>query len=188
MHKDAHLQRITVAIELTESCISNIACYKAGWTSNKLERRLINASSFWTRINGNFLDVATLDWCKLFLDKNIDKHSPGEYCWKNIFNNHSEWLDVMYCETGINEQDFKKYGMDILNYRNKFLAHRDKNEMALYYPRTEILLKTASYLNLKLMKDAGYSISGNYFSIHEFYTNEYNLARREILASINSSA
>jgi hypothetical protein len=182
--KTPPLDRVLIAIQLAESCISNAACYSAGWEFINKNKYLINNNDFWTRSNGNFLDTATLEWCKLFIDKSTDKRSPGEYSWKNIFPDHSKWLSSMLIATNIEKNNFKEHGLAIINYRNKYLAHREKTDFTLYYPKIEIITKTASYLHASLLKDAGHSISGHYETITDLYNEKFNLARKEILFSL----
>jgi hypothetical protein len=42
-------------------------------------------ASFWRQVNGNFFDMAVLDWCKLFGDQ---KQTPlkrvGEHHWRRV--------------------------------------------------------------------------------------------------------
>lgn len=51
-----------------------MAYYRAGWK----DKKLILGGNFWTGINGNCLDIAVLEWCKLFADRKDPHH------WKKI--------------------------------------------------------------------------------------------------------
>jgi len=58
----------------------NLAYYRAG------HDRLTNASpSFWITIDGNFLDMAVMEWCKLFGDQ------KGRHSWVKVVTDPSRF-------------------------------------------------------------------------------------------------
>ncbi len=125
-------------------CIGNIACYRAGWNEKKQLR--IN-EDFWTKVNGNFLDTATLDWCKLFCE------SDGKHHWSTIFSNKTTFRKGLFVALNLTEQEFKLGLQKIKDYRNKYLAHLDE-PTTLFYPDTEIMLKSCMYLYHLLATEA----------------------------------
>ena len=171
------------SLKLAESCISNLACYSAGWIEKDGTKVLLNDKNFWIRTNGNFLDIATLDWCKLFIDKSQDNRSFSIHNWKSFFPNHDEWLKQMFITSSITKSEFEEGGKSIVDYRNKHLAHLEKTEIPLFYPRVNLMLKTVSHLHLQLRTSAGFSISGYFDSVEEFYESEFTDARKIIIDS-----
>jgi hypothetical protein len=119
--------------------------------------------------NGNFLDIATLDWCKLFIDKSQDNKNFSIHNWKSFFPNHVKWLNQMFISTLITKSEFEEGGKSIVDYRNKHLAHLEKTVIPLFYPRVNLMLKTVSHLHLQLRSSAGFSISGYFDSTEDFY-------------------
>jgi hypothetical protein len=59
--------RVRGVVTLCRSFAWNLAYYRTGWS--KKYKHLLDASDFWRAVNGNFLDMCVLEWCKLFADK-----------------------------------------------------------------------------------------------------------------------
>jgi hypothetical protein len=55
--------------------LRHMAFYRAGWRGGSLVFR----SQFWVAVNGNFLDICVLEWCKLFGDKR------SKHYWEKLF-------------------------------------------------------------------------------------------------------
>lgn len=173
---------VATSLNLIQNCISNIAYYKAGWEGKDNERKLIlNNNDFWIRINGNFLDMATIEWFKLFLDKNSN-NEYGDHHWKSIFIvDHHKWKEAMFISINETEETFESSALKILNYRNKFLAHRDSASNKLYFPQTDIMKSTCFYLFNQLLKNTGRNYSGYQTSIEDYYEMEFEMAKSIIL-------
>ena len=181
------LSDIRRSISLAESCISNLAYYNAGWIVKDGRKVLLNDENFWVRANGNFLDIATLDWRKLFIDKSQDTKNFSVHNWKSFFPKHVEWLRQLFVTCSVTKNEFEEGGKSIINYRNKHLAHFEKPKIQLFYPKVNLMLKTASYLHLQLRTSAGSSISGYFESVEQFYNSELDDARKIILESIEKN-
>jgi hypothetical protein len=92
----------------------NLAYYRAG------HDRLTRASpSFWITIDGNFLDMAVMEWCKLFGDRN------GKHFWAKVVTDPSRFETELLSHLGISHLELEGYVNKMRNYRNKFLAHLD---------------------------------------------------------------
>ena len=89
----------------------------------------------------------------------------------------------MFISSSITKSEFEEGGKSIVDYRNKHLAHLEKTEIPLFYPRVKLMLKTASHLHLELRTSAGFSISGYFETIEDFYESEFNDARKIIIES-----
>jgi len=73
-------------------------------------------------IDGNFLDMAVFEWCKLFGEKN------GGHFWGKVITNHifeAEMLEHIDQSSG----QFERYIKEIREYRDKFLAHLDDQKV-----------------------------------------------------------
>ena len=92
----------------------NLAYYRAG------HDRLTNASpSFWITIDGNFLDMAVMEWCKLFGDQ------KGRHSWVKVVTDRSRFEAELLSHLGISPRELEGYVNEMRIYRNKFLAHLD---------------------------------------------------------------
>ena len=153
-------------------CIANIACYRAGWNDHKTPPVLRNIEDFWIRVNGNFLDAATLNWCILFADEKDGKHD-----WKKAFKNKNGLNENFYSSLNTTEQDFKEGLLEIKNYRDKHLAHMD-NPSPILYPKTGFMLDSASYLFrlLKSHKETKALLGGIYESAESHFEEKYEEA------------
>jgi hypothetical protein len=143
MKKNLLLQesvRVRRTLFLAMQCLGNIAGYRAGWIECDGKDRLRVNRDFWIRLNGNFLDMATLDWCKLFADKS------NAYHWSKIFKSKSIWKTELSRHTDVPMNEMKGHVRRILTYRNKYVAHLDPPDEIVYYPRTDFMLKSASFL------------------------------------------
>ena len=69
-------------------------------------------------IDANFLDMAVIEWCKLFGDRN------GRHFWEKVVTNQTFEAEIL---THINQttKQFKGYIKEMREYRDKFLAHLD---------------------------------------------------------------
>ena len=78
-----------------------MAYYRAGWKN----KRLIRENEFWVSVNGNCIDIAVLEWCKLFGDVN-DSHY-----WKKVVTNVSNFESglLLAIGPGMNMEGFQYY-------------------------------------------------------------------------------
>ena len=94
----------------------NVAFYRA-WTALSAARR---KEQFWRTANGNFIDMAVLDWCKLFGDKNAKHH------WSKSVTDHTAFLHGLHTRILVNAVAFEEYRLQVRTYRDKFVAHLDE--------------------------------------------------------------
>lgn len=124
-------------------CLRNIAFYRAGWQHGQLRI----PRQFWIGANGNALDIAVLDWCKLFADRKSLHH------WKQVVSDHSDFLKGLCAGLGMSEKEFRAYARSTLRYRNKFVAHLDE-ERIMHIPRARVLRKSCAFLYNHLRANA----------------------------------
>ena len=93
----------------------NLAYYRAG------HGRLTSGSPpFWRTIDGNFLDMAVLEWCKLLGDR------TGKHSWAMVVTDRSGFEAGLLAHLRSSEGEFASYIDEIRGYRDKFLAHLDE--------------------------------------------------------------
>jgi len=130
-------------------CICNIASYRGGRASNKFVR----SEKFWVRLNGNFLDVALLEWCKIYGDPR------GTHYWGKVLSDPDGFERSLLQKIGVTHDDFATYIKSVRLYRDKFVAHLD-SELVAHIPKLDLALESAKFLleYVHLSED-----QGNYF-------------------------
>ena len=167
----------------TLHCISNIACYRAGWNETPHPKTLRNNDDFWARANGNFLDAAVLNWCILFAE------ADGKHYWLKAFETKVHLANDLYQAMGMTESAFNDELLEVKRYRDKYLAHLDNPpSRELFYPETEFMLKSTKHLleTLKSNEQTKAALIGVYLNADGHYNEKYEEAKTEILASIRS--
>jgi hypothetical protein len=120
MNRNKRLRRVAL---LCCHFARNLAYYKGGWDGQKFKGR----DEFWATVNSNFLDICVLEWSKLFGDHS-DKHH-----WKKIVDDKIILKSTMFTKLGITQTDFDNCWESIKEYRDKFVAHLDSEEV-MYIP------------------------------------------------------
>ncbi len=146
MTQKQYLRRIAI---LCLHCLRNLAYYRAGWSKGSLILR----SNFWVAVNGNFIDICVLEWCKLFGD------SKSKHFWKKGISDSEVFLSGLLNKLEMNEEEFDNYITKMRTYRDKYIAHWDLDEKVTV-PRLDITKKSALYLYTYLLD---HEDKGGYF-------------------------
>jgi hypothetical protein len=146
--------------------IANLASYRGGWTGRQLTRK----EEFWKRANGNFMDIAVLEWCKLFADHR------GFHCYRKVLSNSDEFEAELLADLEISAADFKSYCANLRTYRDKFIAHLDDDPKAKY-PELDVAIKSTKFLfsYLRTREDRNGYLDGlprNLESVYRLALNE----------------
>ena len=129
------IQRLRRTGILCCHCLRNLAFYRSAWRKGSLKL----TQQFWVNVNGNFLDIAVLEWCKLFAD------SRGKHYWrKSISDPDAFWCGLMNQLT-ITDDQFDDCVNQMRTYRDKFVAHLD-SEAVMQIPQLDIVVDSTSYL------------------------------------------
>lgn len=119
MSRSERLRRVLICIcHFTQ----NLAFHTAGWKDKKLIRK----GEFWRRLNGNCLDIAVVEWCKLFGE------IKGKHYWEIIIQDQASFKADLYLTAG-GEARLKEYVAEVRTYRDKFVAHLD-DELVAHVP------------------------------------------------------
>lgn len=80
--------------------------------------------NFWRVMHANLLDMAVIDWCKLF---GSDDEEHQKTHWKNVIPDaeHDTFRQELYQALGTDEAGYRAYWQDMKNYRDQHAAHRD---------------------------------------------------------------
>lgn len=90
-------------------------------------------------VNGNFLDIAVLEWCKLFAD------NRGKHFWRKAISDNGTFQAGLLAELRLTEADFEDYVNQMRTYRDKFIAHLDSEEV-MHIPLLQTAVNSTVYL------------------------------------------
>jgi len=119
MTREDRLRRVLI---LCVHFSRNLAYHEAGdvWRGKA-------QSDFWLTVDGNFLDLAVLEWCKLFGDR------KGNHYWNKVVSKCSCFKAGLLSDLGAQDNEFNEYIRKICSYRDKFIAHLD-NRKCMDFP------------------------------------------------------
>ena len=133
MTRRKRLRRVAI---LCCHCLRNLAFYMAGWRRGAP----VFKDQFWVNVNGNFLDICVLEWCKLFGDLR------GKHYWQKVISDPTAFYSGLLRQLGMAEAEFDAFANEMRTYRDKFVAHLDSEEI-MHIPNNLILAqKSVSYL------------------------------------------
>jgi len=130
-----HDHRSRRVIKLCLDSIRNITFYKSGFKDG----RILYNDQFWITANGNFLDIAVLEWCKMFGDWNSKHH------WRLVINSDDSFLMGLLAELDLTEAEYNTQKARVRHYRDKFIAHLD-DENTMHIPDVSMMEKSVYYL------------------------------------------
>jgi len=123
-------------------CLRNIAFYRAGWRQGEI--RVLE--QFWIGANGAFLDVAVLEWCKVFGEWG------GKHHWHRVILDRGGFESELFQDLRMSKGQFEDYVKSIRTYRDKFVAHLD-HEPVMHIPRMRVARRSAAFLFNFLQND-----------------------------------
>jgi hypothetical protein len=129
------IKRLRRTLILCCHCLRNLAFYNAG-PRNAAPRP---KKQFWVNVGDNFLDIAVLEWCKLFAD------SRGKHFWRKTISDPAAFWDGLLQKLGQSEAQFDDFVNQMRTYRDKFVAHLDSEEV-MHIPRLDVAINSVVYL------------------------------------------
>lgn len=163
--------RVRRTVILCGHCLRNIAFYRAGWRAGKdrVHRQ------FWIAANGNFMDSAILEWCKVFADP------KGKHYWSKSVADNAAFSIALYRRLHITQSGFADYTETMKHPRDTFIAHLDA-EHTMYLPFLRIARASAAFLYDHLLTDpstARWFTQDRRYSARELYRECYEQAVEE---------
>lgn len=122
--------------------VRNVAYHKASFRTSDGRGQLHDQSEYGITVSGNFLDIAILEWCKVFGDWN------GKHHWRTLTPESSAraaLFGLMLSHLRMRDDDWRKYVAVCNTYRDKFVAHLDENEVG-YTPDWNVALQSAFFM------------------------------------------
>lgn len=123
-------------------CVRNIAYYRVGFVNEDGTGALKHQTEFGATANGNALDIAVLEWCKLFADGRAKHH------WKRFVRedlDQKQFLADIYRVAGLNHDGWTRYLDKVRVYRDKFVAHLDESNL-MDIPSLDVALESTFFL------------------------------------------
>lgn len=140
--RQARRDQLRGAAILCGHFIRNLAYYRAGRNGGK--PRFDSDSRIHRTINGNFLDIAVLEWLKLFWES--QNHS-----WQKVATDRAKFLAGLLAHLGCEEGQFNDFVTEMRAYRDKFVAHLDKNSQ-MNIPVLDMAKASAIYFHGYLLR------------------------------------
>lgn len=100
-------------------CLRNIAFYRSWYKAGQP----FTKKQFWVNANANFLDIAILEWCKLFAD------ASGQHYFTRVVQDPETFLVQLLAILNLKRIEFDDYVKEMKIYRDKFVAHLDKDRI-----------------------------------------------------------
>jgi hypothetical protein len=127
-----------------------------------------NANQFWNTMHGNNINIAVIEWCKLFGKEAVEKHH-----WKRVVKDKVRYKTQLLAVFRGNSVNWEAYWNDLLKYRDKFAAHLDEDNQYLvpYLPKAQELVEILYNYLLKheaedgLFRETPPDIKG-YYQLH----------------------
>lgn len=132
MTRRQRLRRIAI---LCCHCLRNTAFYRA-WHQVGNPQRI---EQFWISVNSNFLDIAVLEWCKIFADLH------GMHFWRKVISDPDGFWAGLLKELELTETQFGEYVAQMRTYRDQFVAHLDSEEV-MHIPHLHTAIASSQYL------------------------------------------
>lgn len=120
----------------------NVAYYRVGYINESGSGALKHATQFGATVNGNMLDIAVLEWCKLFTDRNARHH------WRRFVRTEADqrqFLAQLLQALNFSAHTWKQYLDEMRVYRDKFVAHLDEQNV-MRIPSLDTALECAFFL------------------------------------------
>ncbi len=147
MTREQRLRRVALlCIHLTRNLAYTRAIHKF-----VVEKK---GGDFWITMQGNCLDTAVLEWCKLFAEK------KGKHSWHRIVDDPDEFKSRLLEDLKITKEIWESKICELRAYRDAFVAHLDSEE-TMNIPGMDLPFEMITY----------------YFNYILGYENELNIFR-----------
>jgi hypothetical protein len=123
---------------------------------------------FWRLIYGSMLDIAVIEWCKVFGTDDQPTH------WKNFISDHAAFRKKLFSFLDITQDQWSQYWQHMTNYRNTHAAHHLGVKEGDTYPVLDIALKSCLFYYSKLIEKVKALGVNNLPESLEAYSKQFN--------------
>ena len=125
---------------------------------------------FWVSANGNFLDLAVLEWCKLFTDRR------GKHYWNKVVPESVDFLSDLHAQLRVDACGFEAHCNEMKVYRDKFIAHLD-DELVMHIPKLTLAINSVIYLYAVVRAEYSELLPDAPTNLRQFYRERYSHGR-----------
>jgi hypothetical protein len=139
--------------------------------------------NFWRLIHGNQLDIAVLEWCKVFGSDNEATH------WKKIIApaNHNQFRDNLFTSIGVTANEWAIYWEEMKQYRDNLVAHHIELTKIGSYPVLDLALKSSFFYYTYLIGELRKLGEARYPYNLQTYCEAFKNQTRQIIATAIAS-
>lgn len=131
------------------------------------------ANQYWNTTQGNHIDIAVIEWCKLFGSDRQEK-----FHWKSVVNDAARYKKQLLTVFGQGETEWAVYRETILKYRDKFVVHLDE-EKDYVVPYLKMALKLVeNHYDYLLKHEAEDDVFFLVPPIQAYYQKHFEMARK----------
>jgi hypothetical protein len=135
---NARLAQLQAAADVLGALIRNILLKRALHVAEPTPRL-----NFWRIQYGNLMDMAVIEWCKLF---GSDDEERQPIHWKNMVNDQDTFRSALLAALGMSRRDWNTYWEEMKRYRDFNVAHHDARRIEIpHYPVLETALNSAFF-------------------------------------------
>ncbi len=180
--EDAEIRRrekLDQAIRVVADFIRNVHLKRVLHTVDSKPRL-----NFWRQIYGNLLDMAIIEWCKLFGSDHYE-HQPVH--WKNIIHkgSYGVFRQELVARLNISVDQWKQYHASIIYYRNTYAAHFSP---PWFLPDMADQPKRADIPDLEIALEAAYFYYDKLLGLYETDPHHYPVDIREYCERFRKAA
>lgn len=115
--RQERLQRVCI---IATNFARNMAYYRATRLNGN---RILPRQNFWVNLEGNCIDIAVLEWCKMFAD------NGGRHSWRVIVRDAPQFQIGLLESLEDDADQFEQVIQGVRNYRDRFVAHLDNDRV-----------------------------------------------------------
>lgn len=123
---------------------------------------------FWMFIYGSMLDIAVIEWCKVF---GIDDQPTH---WKNFISDHDAFRKKLLSFLDITQDQWSQYWENMKGYRDRHAAHYLGVKEGDTFPALDIALKSCFFYYSKLIEKVNTLRVNNLPETLETYSKQFN--------------
>jgi hypothetical protein len=103
--------------------------------------------NFWRLIYGNLLDVAVLEWCKVFGTDAEPTH------WKKVIADHDSFRKGLLATLKTDEAAWNAYWEEMKHYRDNRISHHVEDADLERWPKLDLAVESSYYYYAHLIKE-----------------------------------
>lgn len=112
-------KRLRFSVLLCIHGLRNLAYFRVG---RQIKDHAL-LGDFMITVNNNFLDICVLEWCKLFGDK------KAVHYWSKVVDDTAKYKPALLSTLGMDGSQFDGYINQMRKYRDKFVAHLERENV-----------------------------------------------------------